>query len=30
MSHRNDPVGTIARLAAEAPSRDITAYLQVE
>lgn len=30
MSHRNDPIGTIARLAAEAPSRDITAYLQVE
>jgi len=30
MSHRDDPVGTIARLAAEAPSRDITAYLQVE
>ena len=30
MSHRNDPVGTIAKLPAKAPSRDITAYLQVE
>lgn len=30
MSHSNDPIGTIARLAAEAPSGDITAYLQVE
>lgn len=30
MSHRNDPVGTIATLPANAPSRDVTAYLQVE
>ena len=30
MSHRDDPVGTIAKLPAKAPSRDITAYLQVE
>jgi hypothetical protein len=30
MSHRYDPVGTIARLPAKAPSRDVTAYLQVE
>lgn len=30
MSHRNDPVGAIAKLPAKAPSRDITAYLQVE
>jgi hypothetical protein len=30
ISHRNDPVGTIAKLSAKAPSRDITAYLQVE